>query len=148
MRRPALLLAVGTALLFGLAALAQQAAPVRVITEPMSGRHFATPETLAMQDDDFDNPGFIWVEEGKAAWSTPQGEAGKSCASCHQDGLHHNRVAQWENGPHSSPYQLISADAGHVGLGVFEQHRPLDLVVVLDADRHDFAGAGAAKTHE
>ncbi len=85
MRRPALLLAVGTALLFGLAALAQQAAPVRVITEPMSGRHFATPETLAMQDDDFDNPGFIWVEEGKAAWSTPQGEAGKSCASCHQD---------------------------------------------------------------
>ena len=34
------------------------------------------------------------------------------CASCHQDGLHHNRVAQWENGPHSSPYQLISVGEG------------------------------------
>lgn len=60
-------------------------APRRVISTPQSGRHFATPETLAIQDDDFQNPGFLWVEEGELAWNTPEGSQGRSCASCHQD---------------------------------------------------------------
>lgn len=51
--------------------------------EPLSGYEFAGPETRAMQDDDFANPGSFWLEHGKVLWRTPEGEAGKSCSSCH-----------------------------------------------------------------
>lgn len=50
-----------------------------------SGYAFSTPETRAMQDDDFDNPAFLWVDVGEAKWSAVDGSAGKSCADCHQD---------------------------------------------------------------
>ena len=48
-----------------------------------SGYTFAEPETRAMQDDDFMNPAMLWAEKGETLWSTVDGEAGKSCASCH-----------------------------------------------------------------
>ncbi len=48
-----------------------------------SGYLYSTPETQAMQDDDFDNPGMIWVERGRELWTQVDGKAGKSCASCH-----------------------------------------------------------------
>lgn len=48
-----------------------------------SGYLFATPETRRMQDDDFENPSFLWVEHGEQMWTKTDGEAGKSCASCH-----------------------------------------------------------------
>jgi sulfur-oxidizing protein SoxA len=80
-------LTLGGAALAGGLALAQGGAPEpqRAIPNPLSGRHFATPETLAIQDDDFQNPAMLWVEEGEAAWSRVEGTAGKSCASCHND---------------------------------------------------------------
>ncbi|MDH3673760.1 MAG: sulfur oxidation c-type cytochrome SoxA [Gammaproteobacteria bacterium] len=53
--------------------------------EKRSGYTFMTPETRAMQDDDFANPAFLWVEQGQELWSKVEGEAGKSCASCHGD---------------------------------------------------------------
>lgn len=53
--------------------------------ELRSGYYWATEETQAMQDDDFANPGFIWVESGAEQWKKVDGEAGKSCQSCHQD---------------------------------------------------------------
>ena len=34
------------------------------------------------------------------------------CATCHQDGNHHTRVEQWERGPHSFPYFLVSEEEG------------------------------------
>jgi len=55
------------------------------LQEIVSGLWFRTPETQAIQEDDFNNPGFFGVEEGEALWSKPEGAAGKSCASCHQD---------------------------------------------------------------
>lgn len=48
-----------------------------------SGYTFAEPETRAMQDDDFQNPAFLWVEKGEKLWTHKDGEAGKSCADCH-----------------------------------------------------------------
>jgi sulfur-oxidizing protein SoxA len=48
-----------------------------------SGYVYATPPTRAMEDDDFQNPGSLWVDKGKALWSTVEGSAGKSCQSCH-----------------------------------------------------------------
>jgi L-cysteine S-thiosulfotransferase len=50
-----------------------------------SGWRFRNESTQAMQLDDFDNPGFTNVETGEQLWSTVDGEAGKSCESCHGD---------------------------------------------------------------
>jgi len=53
--------------------------------EPKSGYSFAAPETQAMQDDDFSNPGMLVTDYGGDLWSTPAGEANKSCEDCHGD---------------------------------------------------------------
>lgn len=55
------------------------------LPEIISGYWFRTKETQAIQDDDFDNPGFLAIEEGERLWATVDGAAEKSCASCHQD---------------------------------------------------------------
>jgi sulfur-oxidizing protein SoxA len=60
-------------------------APGHPLQEVISGIHFRTKETQAMQEDDFNNPGFLAIERAEAIWSKPDGTAGKSCASCHQD---------------------------------------------------------------
>ncbi|MGB7319722.1 MAG: sulfur oxidation c-type cytochrome SoxA [Planktotalea sp.] len=56
-----------------------------VLDEVMSGWHFRSDETQAMQLDDFDNPGMVFVEAGLEAWDTVDGSEGKSCSSCHND---------------------------------------------------------------
>jgi sulfur-oxidizing protein SoxA len=54
------------------------------VEDRRSGYTFMTPETKEMQDDDFANPAYIWLEEGETLWSKSDGKAGKSCSSCHQ----------------------------------------------------------------
>ncbi len=54
-------------------------------SELISGWEFRTPETQVLQQDDFQNPAFLWVEQAEEAWETEEGAAGKSCASCHGD---------------------------------------------------------------
>jgi len=54
-----------------------------VLDEVMSGWHFRSDETQAMEMDDFDNPGMIFVEQGIEMWNAVEGSEGKSCASCH-----------------------------------------------------------------
>jgi len=53
--------------------------------EKRSGYTYAKAETRNIQDDDFDNPGFLWVDTGAELWETVEGTAGKSCSSCHDD---------------------------------------------------------------
>jgi sulfur-oxidizing protein SoxA len=53
------------------------------LSELISGHEFSPMKVRALQDDDFDNPGFKWVSRGEALWSKPEGTAAKSCASCH-----------------------------------------------------------------
>lgn len=50
----------------------------------VSGWAFRDTETRAMQMDDFDNPGMIFVDRGLDAWNAVDGTEGKSCASCHE----------------------------------------------------------------
>jgi sulfur-oxidizing protein SoxA len=50
-----------------------------------SGWVFRTEETRAMQADDFDNPGMLYVEQAREAFDTAMGTAGQSCASCHEN---------------------------------------------------------------
>ena len=49
-----------------------------------SGWLFRTPETRALEMDDFDNPGMVFVDQALDQWSTVEGSEGKSCASCHE----------------------------------------------------------------
>ena len=53
--------------------------------EVVSGWHYRTDETRALQQDSFANPAMLYVERGAEIWKTVQGAAGKSCASCHGD---------------------------------------------------------------
>ncbi|MEN8893196.1 sulfur oxidation c-type cytochrome SoxA [Planktotalea arctica] len=56
-----------------------------VLDQVMSGWHFRSDETQAMQLDDFDNPGMVFVEAGLETWDTVEGSEDKSCSSCHND---------------------------------------------------------------
>ena len=53
------------------------------LDEVISGWHFRDDTTQAMEMDDFDNPGMIFVEQGVEIWNAVDGGEGKSCASCH-----------------------------------------------------------------
>jgi len=55
------------------------------VGDKKSGYVYMTTMTRDMQDDDFSNPAFVWVDIGKRNWSKVDGKAGKSCASCHKD---------------------------------------------------------------
>jgi L-cysteine S-thiosulfotransferase len=55
------------------------------VGDTRSGYTYATPPTRAIQDDDFMNPAMLWVDQGEELWSKVDGEAGKSCAACHND---------------------------------------------------------------
>jgi sulfur-oxidizing protein SoxA len=48
-----------------------------------SGYTYLAEETRRLQDDDFANPGLLWVEQGRELWARVDGAAGRSCASCH-----------------------------------------------------------------
>jgi len=66
------------AVLLALLAAAAEAAP-------HSGYEDASPPVRAMQDDDAENPGFLWVQQGEAIWSDASVPSGQSCRSCHGD---------------------------------------------------------------
>jgi len=54
-------------------------------TSVRSGYYYASPETKAIQDDSFANPGTLWVEAGEARWNQKDGPKDKSCSDCHDD---------------------------------------------------------------
>ncbi|ALG90689.1 MULTISPECIES: sulfur oxidation c-type cytochrome SoxA [Actibacterium] len=58
-------------------------AHMEYIDEIRSGWTFRSDETQALQMDDFDNPGMIFVDQGLDTWNEVDGSEGKSCASCH-----------------------------------------------------------------
>ena len=55
------------------------------LDELVSGWRFRIKETQALQMDDFDNPSFIFIEQGEELFAKVDGTEGKSCASCHED---------------------------------------------------------------
>ncbi|WP_300394580.1 sulfur oxidation c-type cytochrome SoxA [Henriciella sp.] len=51
-----------------------------------TGTAFLQPETRALQEDDFANPGMLWVDRGRSLFRETIGQS-KSCAACHgEDG--------------------------------------------------------------
>lgn len=61
------------------------AALLTTAAAPRSGHDDASPATQAMQDEDAENPGFLWVAQGMSLWGQAPVTGGKSCASCHGD---------------------------------------------------------------
>jgi sulfur-oxidizing protein SoxA len=58
----------------------------QAIPRPLrSGIEFNGAEVRAMQQDDFANPGMLWVKRGEKLWTEPAGSEGKACADCHGD---------------------------------------------------------------
>ncbi len=53
------------------------------LSEIWSGWHFREDDTRAMEKDDFDNPGMVFVDRARDAWNAEMGSNGESCASCH-----------------------------------------------------------------
>ena len=53
--------------------------------ELKSGSAFIGSDLRALQNDDFANPGMLWVESGEKLWSEPAGKKTLACASCHND---------------------------------------------------------------
>ena len=68
-----------------LAASALPAEPGAQDLEPRSGYAWLSGQIQEMQDDEFANPGYLTVDEGRELFNTA-GENGKSCASCHGSG--------------------------------------------------------------
>ena len=48
-----------------------------------SGFDDMSPSTQAMQRDDTQNPGMLWVQDGAALWEQAPSPAAKACAGCH-----------------------------------------------------------------
>ena len=68
----------GVALMAGSVSAAGPSAELR-----KSGFDFMGPAIQAMQRDDAQNPGMLWVQDGEALWNRPAGQSAKSCATCH-----------------------------------------------------------------
>jgi len=50
-----------------------------------SGWRFRSTETQALELDDFDNPAFVFVDQGIDLWDSVDGSEGKACSSCHEN---------------------------------------------------------------
>ena len=50
-----------------------------------SGWVFRTDETQVLQEDDFDNPAFIFIDQALDMFEAVDGSEGKSCANCHEN---------------------------------------------------------------
>ena len=66
----------------------EQAGTLQVTKPPpqplMSGSEFLQADTKALQDDDFANPGFLWVDQGAGLFKAASGQS-KACSACHSD---------------------------------------------------------------
>jgi len=53
------------------------------VEDRRSGYTYLSEDNRRLQDDDFANPGLLWVEQGRVLWHQADSATGLSCASCH-----------------------------------------------------------------
>ena len=82
MRRARARLALAAALAAGVALAQERAIPPG---ELRSGSAFLGSDLRALQNDEFANPGMLWVERGEKLWREPVGKKSIACAGCHKD---------------------------------------------------------------
>ena len=81
-----LLAVIGTACI-GVGLLPADGLSPYTVEDRRSGYTYLSEENQRLQDDDFANPGLLWVEQGRALWHQVDGTTGTSCASCHGDAI-------------------------------------------------------------
>lgn len=65
----------------------EKAASIEIAPEDIqSGYEFLNASIQALQDDDFGNPGLLWVDRGADLFAST-GDTSMACASCHTDGV-------------------------------------------------------------
>ena len=57
--------------------------PARTLARERSGFHYQSADTQALQQDDFANPGLLWVDRGAALWGERPQPGAPSCGDCH-----------------------------------------------------------------
>jgi sulfur-oxidizing protein SoxA len=121
-----------TACLF-VAVVTAAAAAERAPDARHSGFDDLSPATQAMQRDDAQNPGMLWVGEGEALWNAKVGRRDQSCASCHDDATKSMRGV-------AARYPAFDAKLG----------RPVDLSQRINNCRTEQQGAAplAAESHD
>jgi L-cysteine S-thiosulfotransferase len=67
-----------------------------------SGYTYLSPENQRLQDDEFANPGLLWVEQGRELWHHADGASGASCATCHGEAVESMRGVRTRY-PHFDP---------------------------------------------
>ena len=121
-----------------------------------SGWRFRTDETQALEMDDFDNPGMIFVDQAMDTWGTVEGTEGKSCAACHGDDPAESMIGvravypKWndeagevrtlamqindcrENNMGAEPYSYTSADMTAMEALISVQSRGMPVNVAID----------------
>ena len=112
-----------------LATLTDPAAPVPspspVVPEngaARSGAAYLGAATRRLQEDEFLNPGMFAVDRGRELFHRPVGDAGRACATCHEDG---------SIGAMAARYPRHEAARGGI----------VDLAGAIDAMRRDKLGA-------
>ena len=126
-----------------------------------SGWRFRSEETQAMEMDDFDNPGFVFLDQAYELWDSVEGTEGKSCASCHEaedfaglraqlprvegenlvtleDLINRSRVEHMGAEPWKWSGTQMTAMTALIGL----QSRGLPMDVAIDGDAKPFWEAG------
>lgn len=126
-----------------------------------SGWRFRSQETQAMEIDDFDNPGFVFLDQAYELWDAVEGTEGKSCSSCHEaedfvglraqlprvegeklvtleDLINRSRVEHMGAEPWKWSGTQMTSMTALVGL----QSRGLPLDVAIDGDAKPFWEAG------
>lgn len=128
------------------------------LPEVISGWHYRTPETRALEADSFQNPGMLGIEQGESIWHTVEGSEGKSCASCHDDASVSMKTVgssypKWDannNRPKNIELQINSCRVDNMGaeaypfdkggqkpLTAFIKHQALGTPVNLDLTEGD-----------
>ena len=71
----------------GAAMVTETSAPAHMenVDTIYSGWRFRSQETQALEMDDFDNPGMIFVDQGIDLFETVDGSEGKACVTCHEN---------------------------------------------------------------
>lgn len=132
-----------------------------------SGLEFTGPEVRELQQDDFANPGMLWVARGETLWQEPAGKEGKSCAGCHGDARSsmkgvatryplmdagsarlinlEGRIEQCrERRQQAEPFKRESAELLAIGAYVAHQSRGMPVNVTIDwQNRHNFEAGRA-----
>ena len=135
------------------------------IEERRSGYTYLPTDLQQLQNDEFANPGMLWVERGQELWQRIEGNAQKSCTQCHGEAStsmrgvqsrfpcfdqHRKKLINLEQQinrcrherMHASIYPYESDELLSLTTFIAYQSRGLSVEVQVDQTREPFFAAG------